>query len=59
MNKYIFQSRTNLTDRLKAELCEKYSKTFQLPIHHIGTVRNVNHQRIMNKSKKVLCKDCH
>ncbi|MDO8060285.1 hypothetical protein OC726_02075 [Candidatus Phytoplasma aurantifolia] len=35
------------------------TKQPQLQIHHIGTVRNANHQRIMNKSTKVLCKDCH
>ncbi|MDO8057360.1 hypothetical protein OC698_01450 ['Gossypium sp.' phytoplasma] len=59
INRFIFQSRTHLTDRLKAECCENCDKTTQLQIHHIGTVRNANHQRIMNKSTKVLCKDCH
>ncbi|MDO8059364.1 group II intron reverse transcriptase/maturase, partial ['Crotalaria aegyptiaca' phytoplasma] len=51
INRYIFQSRTHLT----AESCENCGKKTQLQIHHIGTVRNANHQSIM----KVLCKDCH
>ncbi|MDO8060199.1 hypothetical protein OC726_01570 [Candidatus Phytoplasma aurantifolia] len=59
INKYIFHGRTNLTDRLKAERCENCDKTTQLQIHHVGTIRNANHPRIMNKSTKVLCKDCH
>ncbi|MDV3151361.1 MAG: hypothetical protein Q8740_02180 [Candidatus Phytoplasma australasiaticum] len=59
INKYIFQSRTHLADRLKAERCEHCDKTTQLQIHHIGTVRNANRQSIMNKRTKVLCKDCH
>ncbi|MDV3154204.1 MAG: group II intron reverse transcriptase/maturase, partial [Pigeon pea little leaf phytoplasma] len=59
INRFIFQSRTNLTDRLKAERCEHCDKTTQLQIHHIGTVRNAHHQSIMNKRTKVLCKDCH
>ncbi|MDO8057546.1 group II intron reverse transcriptase/maturase, partial [Candidatus Phytoplasma gossypii] len=58
INRFTFQGRTHLTDRLKAERCE-CNKTTQLQIHHIGTVRNANHQSIMNKSTKVLCKDCH
>ncbi|MDO8057468.1 reverse transcriptase domain-containing protein [Candidatus Phytoplasma gossypii] len=59
INRFLFQSRTHLTDRLKAECCENCDKTTQLQIHHIGTVRNANRQSIMNKSTKVLCKDCH
>ncbi|MDV3205107.1 MAG: reverse transcriptase domain-containing protein, partial [Sweet potato little leaf phytoplasma] len=59
INKYIFQGRTHLTDRLKAECCENCDKTTQLQIHHIGMVRNAHHQSIMNKRTKVLCKDCH
>nr|WP_320412888.1 group II intron reverse transcriptase/maturase [Candidatus Phytoplasma australasiaticum] len=59
INKYIFQGRTHLTDRLKAERCEGCDKTTQLQIHHIGTVRNAHHRSIMNKRTKVLCKDCH
>ncbi|MDO8055135.1 reverse transcriptase domain-containing protein ['Cleome sp.' phytoplasma] len=59
INKYIFQGRTHLTDRLKAECCENCDKTTQLQIHHIGTVRNAHHQIIVNKRTKVLCKDCH
>ncbi|MDV3140028.1 MAG: group II intron reverse transcriptase/maturase [Sweet potato little leaf phytoplasma] len=59
INRFMFQSRTNLTDRLKAERCEHCNKTTQLQIHHIGTVRNAHHQSIMNKRTKVLCKDCH
>ncbi|MDV3183999.1 MAG: group II intron reverse transcriptase/maturase [Candidatus Phytoplasma australasiaticum] len=59
INKNIFQARTHLTDRLKAEHCEYCDKTTQLQIHHIGTVRNARHQSIMNKRTKVLCKDCH
>ncbi|MDO8078955.1 hypothetical protein OC716_01645 [Candidatus Phytoplasma aurantifolia] len=59
INRFIFQSCTHLTDRLKAKRCENCEKTTQLPIHHIGIVRNANRQRIMNKSTKVLCKDCH
>ncbi|MDV3179210.1 MAG: group II intron reverse transcriptase/maturase [Candidatus Phytoplasma australasiaticum] len=59
INKHIFQGRTYLTDRLKAERCEHCDKTTQLQIHHIGTVRNARHQSIMNKRTKVLCKDCH
>ncbi|MFW8664446.1 HNH endonuclease, partial [Candidatus Phytoplasma citri] len=39
--------------------CENCNKTTQLQIHHIGTVRNANRQSIMNKSTRVLCKDCH
>ncbi|MDO8057392.1 hypothetical protein OC698_01625 ['Gossypium sp.' phytoplasma] len=49
INKYIFQSCKNLS--LKAELCEKHSKTVQLPNHHIGTIYNANHQRIMKELK--------
>ncbi|MDO8057248.1 hypothetical protein [Candidatus Phytoplasma gossypii] len=49
----------HLTDRLKAERCENFDKTTQLQIHHIGTVRNANRQRIMNKRTKVLCRDCY
>ncbi|MDV3166494.1 MAG: group II intron reverse transcriptase/maturase, partial ['Waltheria sp.' little leaf phytoplasma] len=56
INRFIFQSRTHLTDRLKAERYENCDKTTQLQIHHIGTIRNAHRQRIMNK---VLCKDCH
>ncbi|MDV3153617.1 MAG: reverse transcriptase domain-containing protein [Candidatus Phytoplasma australasiaticum] len=59
INKYIFQGRTHLTDRLKAEHCENCGETTQLQIHHIGTVRNAHYQTIMNKRTKVLCKDCH
>ncbi|MDO8057569.1 hypothetical protein OC698_02610 ['Gossypium sp.' phytoplasma] len=59
INRFLFQSRTHLTDRLKAEHCENCDKTTQLQIHHIGTVRNANYQSIMNKRTKVLCKDCH
>ncbi|MDO8079018.1 group II intron reverse transcriptase/maturase, partial [Candidatus Phytoplasma aurantifolia] len=59
INRNLFQSRTHLTDRLKAERCENCEKTTQLQIHHIGTVRNANRQSIMNKSTKVLCIDCH
>ncbi|WP_036690758.1 group II intron reverse transcriptase/maturase, partial [Peanut witches'-broom phytoplasma] len=59
INKYIFQGRTHLTDRLKAERCEGCDKTTQLQIHHIGTIRNAHYQSIMNKRTKVLCKDCH
>ncbi|XFE96517.1 hypothetical Protein psc1_02790 [Candidatus Phytoplasma solani] len=59
INPYLFQGRTNLTDRLKAEICEKCGKTTQLQIHHIGTVRNENRKSVMNKSTKVLCIDCH
>ncbi|WP_420887937.1 group II intron reverse transcriptase/maturase [Candidatus Phytoplasma citri] len=59
INRFIFRGRTHLTDRLKAERCENCEKTTQLLIHHIGTIRNANHPKIMNKSTKVLCKDCH
>ncbi|WEX20123.1 MAG: retron-type reverse transcriptase [Candidatus Phytoplasma citri] len=59
INKYIFQGRTHLTDRLKAERCEGCDKTTQLQIHHIGTIRNANRKSIMNKRTKVLCKNCH
>ncbi|MDO8054085.1 reverse transcriptase domain-containing protein, partial ['Opuntia sp.' phytoplasma] len=59
INKYIFHGRTNLTDRLKAERCENCDKTTQLQIHYVGTIRNANHQSIMNKRTKVLCKVCH
>lgn len=59
INPYIFLGRTNLTDRLQTENCENCGKTTQLHIHHIGTVRNANHQSIMNKRTKVLCRDCH
>ncbi|WP_373402854.1 group II intron reverse transcriptase/maturase [Candidatus Phytoplasma solani] len=59
INPYLFQGRTNLTDRLRAEICEKCGKTTQLQIHHIGTVRNENRKSVMNKSTKVLCIDCH
>ncbi|MDV3145036.1 MAG: group II intron reverse transcriptase/maturase [Candidatus Phytoplasma australasiaticum] len=59
INRFIFQGRTHLTDRLKAERCENCDKTTQLQIHHIGTVRNAHHRSIMNKRTKVLCKDCH
>lgn len=59
INSFIFQGRTNLTDRLKAECCEKCGKTTQLHIHHIGTVRNANRKSMMNKSTKVLCMGCH
>ncbi|PQP79406.1 group II intron reverse transcriptase/maturase [Candidatus Phytoplasma phoenicium] len=59
INSFIFRGRTNLTDRLKAERCENCDKTNQLQIHHIGTIRNANHQSIMNKKTKVLCKVCH
>ncbi|MDO8057292.1 hypothetical protein OC698_01100 ['Gossypium sp.' phytoplasma] len=44
---------------MKVERCENCDKTTQLQIHHIGTIRNANRQRIMNKRTKVLCKDCH
>ncbi|MDV3142382.1 MAG: reverse transcriptase domain-containing protein, partial [Candidatus Phytoplasma australasiaticum] len=53
INRFIFQGRTHLTDRLKAERCEHCDKTTQLQIHHIGTVRNARHQSIMNKRTKV------
>ncbi|MDV3199998.1 MAG: group II intron reverse transcriptase/maturase, partial [Candidatus Phytoplasma australasiaticum] len=59
INKYIFQGRTHLTDRLKAEHCESCDITTQLQIHHIGTIRNANRKSIMNKRTKVLCKNCH
>ncbi|MDO8060298.1 hypothetical protein OC726_02140 [Candidatus Phytoplasma aurantifolia] len=59
INRFIFRGRTHLTNCLKAERCENCERTTQLPIHHIGTVRNANHPKIMNKSTKVLCKDCH
>ncbi|XKW58918.1 group II intron reverse transcriptase/maturase [Candidatus Phytoplasma australasiaticum] len=59
INRFIFQGRTHLTDRLKVERCEHCDKTTQLQIHHIGTVRNAHRQSIMNKRTKVLCKDCH
>ncbi|MDV3149050.1 MAG: group II intron reverse transcriptase/maturase, partial [Pigeon pea little leaf phytoplasma] len=59
INRFIFQGRTYLTDRLKAEHCENCDKTTQLQIHHIGTIRNAHYQSIMNKRTKVLCKDCH
>ncbi|MDV3176399.1 MAG: HNH endonuclease, partial [Candidatus Phytoplasma australasiaticum] len=59
INKNIFQARTHLTDRLKAEHCEYCDKTTQLQIHHIGTIRKANRKSIMNKRTKVLCKDCH
>ncbi|MDV3164166.1 MAG: group II intron reverse transcriptase/maturase, partial [Candidatus Phytoplasma australasiaticum] len=53
INRFIFQGRTHLTDRLKAERCENCDKTTQLQIHHIGTVRNAHHRSIMNKRTKV------
>ncbi|MDV3154369.1 MAG: group II intron reverse transcriptase/maturase, partial [Pigeon pea little leaf phytoplasma] len=59
INRFIFQGRIHLTDRLKAEHCENCDKTSQLQIHHIGTIRNAHYQSIMNKRTKVLCKDCH
>ncbi|MDV3196871.1 MAG: hypothetical protein Q8871_02505, partial [Pigeon pea little leaf phytoplasma] len=36
INRFIFQGRTHLTDRLKAERYENCDKTTQLQIHHIG-----------------------
>ncbi|MDV3196807.1 MAG: hypothetical protein Q8871_02170, partial [Pigeon pea little leaf phytoplasma] len=59
INRFIFQGRIHLTDRLKAERYENCDKTTQLQIHHIGTIRNAHYQSIMNKRTKVLCKDCH
>ncbi|MDO8053991.1 group II intron reverse transcriptase/maturase, partial ['Opuntia sp.' phytoplasma] len=59
INRFLFQGRTHLTDRLKSKRCDNCDKTTKLQIHHIGIVRNANHPRIMNKSTKVLCKDCH
>ncbi|MDO8057184.1 hypothetical protein ['Gossypium sp.' phytoplasma] len=59
INRFIFQGRTHLTDRLKAECCENCDKTTRLQIHHMGTIHKENHQRIMNTRTKVLCKDCH
>ncbi|MDV3149043.1 MAG: hypothetical protein Q8733_02485, partial [Pigeon pea little leaf phytoplasma] len=59
INRFIFQGRIHLTDRLKAERYENCDKTSQLQIHHIGTIRNAHYQSIMNKRTKVLCKDCH
>ncbi|MDO8057387.1 hypothetical protein OC698_01600 ['Gossypium sp.' phytoplasma] len=59
INRFRFQGRTHLTDRLKAERCENCGRTTQFQIHHIGTIRGANRQRIMNKSTKVLCKECH
>ncbi|MDO8057490.1 hypothetical protein OC698_02180 ['Gossypium sp.' phytoplasma] len=59
INRFIFQGRMHLTDCLKAERCENCDKTTRLQIHHIGTVRNANHSRIMNKRTKVLRKVCH
>ncbi|MDO8058522.1 HNH endonuclease [Candidatus Phytoplasma australasiaticum subsp. australasiaticum] len=59
INRFVFQGRTHLTDRLKAERCENCDKTTQLQIHHIGTIRKANRKSIMNKRTKVLCKDCH
>ncbi|MDO8057637.1 hypothetical protein OC698_03030 ['Gossypium sp.' phytoplasma] len=56
INRFIFQNRTYLIDRLKAERCENCDKTTQLQIHHIGTVRNANRQRIINKRKKYYVK---
>ncbi|MEK0309328.1 hypothetical protein [Candidatus Phytoplasma citri] len=44
---------------MKSERCENCERTTQLLIHHIGTIRNANYPKIMNKSIKVLCKDCH
>ncbi|MDO8078982.1 hypothetical protein OC716_01820 [Candidatus Phytoplasma aurantifolia] len=54
INRFIFQGRAHLTDCLKAECCENCERTTQLPIHHIGTVRNANHPRIMNKSQGIM-----
>ncbi|UQV27233.1 hypothetical protein H7686_0000095 [Candidatus Phytoplasma asiaticum] len=48
-----------LTDRLKAERCDNCDKITPLQINHIGTIRNANHPRIMNKRTKVLCKYFH
>ncbi|MDV3156280.1 MAG: reverse transcriptase domain-containing protein, partial [Candidatus Phytoplasma australasiaticum] len=59
INRFVFQGRTHLTDRLKAERCENCDKTTQLQIHHIGTIRKANRKSIMNKRTKVLCKNCH
>ncbi|MDO8064316.1 hypothetical protein [Candidatus Phytoplasma bonamiae] len=38
INRFIFQSRTHLTDRLKAERCEGCDKTiqFQISLHWYG-----------------------
>ncbi|MDO8059356.1 hypothetical protein OC683_01870 ['Crotalaria aegyptiaca' phytoplasma] len=44
----------NLTDRLKAERCEICDKTTQLPIHHMGTIRNTNRQRIIILRNRVI-----
>ncbi|MDO8064187.1 hypothetical protein [Candidatus Phytoplasma bonamiae] len=59
INKYIFQGRTHLTDRLKAERCENCDKTiqFQISLHWYGP--QCASPSIMNKRTKVLCKDCH
>ncbi|UQV27446.1 hypothetical protein H7686_0001335 [Candidatus Phytoplasma asiaticum] len=59
INRFIFQGRTSLTDRLKAEYYENCDKTTPIQIHHIGTVRNAHRHRVMNKRTKVLCQDCH
>ncbi|MDO8059433.1 hypothetical protein OC683_02360 ['Crotalaria aegyptiaca' phytoplasma] len=40
---------------MKAERCENCDKTTQLQIHHMGTIRKANRQRI----RQVLCKDYH
>ncbi|MDO8054172.1 reverse transcriptase domain-containing protein, partial ['Opuntia sp.' phytoplasma] len=59
INRYIFQSRTHLTDHLKAECCENCDKTTPLQIHHIGMIRNAHRHRVGNKRTEVLCQDCH
>ncbi|UQV27331.1 hypothetical protein H7686_0000660 [Candidatus Phytoplasma asiaticum] len=59
INRFIFQGRTNFTNRLKAERCENCDKTTPLQIHHIGTIRNAHRHRVGNKRTEVLCQDCH
>ncbi|AGL90661.1 Group II intron-encoded protein ltrA (Includes: Reverse-transcriptase) [Strawberry lethal yellows phytoplasma (CPA) str. NZSb11] len=60
INRYLYQGRTTLTSRLKAERCEVcQTENIPLEIHHTKTVRNSNWQSILNKQTIALCRNCH
>ena len=59
-------SRTNLTDRLKAEKCELCGATGKLIMHHVRTItvieREESWERLMSARKRktiALCPSCH
>ncbi|KAA3094476.1 group II intron reverse transcriptase/maturase, partial [Alistipes onderdonkii] len=59
-------SRTNLTDRLKAEKCELCGATGKLIMHHVRNLKDLkgkeSWERLMSARKRktiALCPSCH